>query len=67
MAITPLMFSSKKLPVRNTCNYYKETLSQEQFLKCKEYETLHNNHVNQMIVFVIIIFAIFFLIYNKVK
>lgn len=46
MAITPLKFSSyKELATRERCDYYMEVLSPEDFLRCKEYETVQANQV----------------------
>jgi hypothetical protein len=63
-----LKFSHKdheELIQKGRCDYYPEILSTEEYLKCKEYETLQANHANQMIVFIIIIFVIFLCISNN--
>lgn len=68
MAIMPLKFSSdKKLHDNNTCNnykecdYYKEVLNKDDFIRCKELEYKGS----QGLVFAIILLIIFMILMNR--
>lgn len=52
-------FSSRRqLVQKGRCDYFPEVLTTEEYLKCKEYETLQANHASLIIVFIMIIFVI---------
>lgn len=55
----------KELAARGRCDYYMTVLSHEDFLRCKEYETIQANQASQMIVFIMILFVLVLLIYGK--